>query len=360
MREQQGARLDLVADPDGHGGYKYLIVDYAKQVPQDGGSTPPDIVNEAYDLLRTKYYPTFRRSSGTLLANGQFNVTWTNLTGLGQHLYRHFVPPKLKALVGNMNSGDHLHIVSDDLTIPWELIRNGGEFWGRRFIISRAKRAASLELKDSIHSIDKVVNVVGASIRRQIAQRAAELFARLGAENRLQVVTIIGDEPDATSKLYQEIPTADIIHFTCHGQIQNGNVYLQIVKDLSDAFNFMVTTIQALEIKKGCLVFANACLSGTAQQLFRQSLGFGSEFCAEGKDASAFIGTLDFVSDVAAVLFAEQYYEELFKGRSAGESLLTAKQADFEISDKRAGPSKLLYSLYGNPLVRVQSGTCPE
>lgn len=346
-------RRDLIINSDGRGGYDYTLIDYEKRSSEYAGATPSDIVESTHLFLETKYYRTFRRATESTLTNGLYATTLRNLTGLGQHLYQNFVPQELKELVADMKSRDHLHIISDDFSTPWEIIRNGGEFWGKSFIISRAKRRTKIKLDKRNRNVKKIVNVVGAGIRSQVANRARKLFDKYSADHNFQLITINGEESlESTLRVYDEITTADVVHFTCHGQVQNGNIYLQIVQEISDAYNLMVTSIGTMQVKPDCLIFANACISSTTQLLFRQSLGFGSEFCAKG--AAAFIGTVDFVPDRPAVLFAENFYDRLFSGENVGEALLESKLADLKINTKRVGLSQLLYSLYGNPYVNLR------
>jgi hypothetical protein len=337
----------LLVSSDGQGGLHFDLVDFEAAERYFAGSAAHAVVEEAKQFLSETHYRDIRKAIASTLSNGVYATTLRNLTGLGNQLYRHAVPEELKVLVGRLAPGQYLHIVSDDFSIPWELVRNGGDFWGTTFVISHARRTAELVLRPVERRVERILNVIGAEIWPVVRKSANELFSRLTANSAVTVVTVDGgDDPTATEKVYGELGNADIVHFTCHGQVQNGDIYLQIVREHVDMYNLMATSIRTTDICPGSLVLANACISSTTQTAFRQSLSFGSEFCAGG--ASAFVGTLDFVPDISAILFAEMFYQELFDGRSAGEALLAAKRHELRYQGSRVGMAQLLYSLYGN------------
>lgn len=209
----------------------------------------------------------------------------------------------------------------------------------------------SLELK-------KVLNVVGYGINKEVAFRAKKLFDDL----HVQIDIIDGADRNATSKFYELLPTADLIHFTGHGEIGPNGTYLRIVEAQDDYANFMVTSITRTDLRPGCIIFANACQSSGQKKVARQSIGFGSKFCECG--ASAFIGTLDLVPSQPAVLFAENFYRRLFSGDQAvgyqvGKALWSAKQIPLKHEGKTS-LAPLLYSLYGNPLRTVKPPWLPS
>ena len=69
-----------------------------------------------------------------------------------------------------------------------------------------------------------------------------------------------------------------------------------------------------------------------------------------GGGSGAFIGTLWEVRDDSARAFSEALYDGLARGKTLGEAMRAGRSA---IS--AGDPTSLAYTLYGNPLARLQS-----
>src|SRR6266849_3484879 len=290
-----------------------------------------------------------------IAGEAQHSAMLTNLGGFGRHLYDAIVPGGLRDWVESLSAGSYIHIVENEFRIPWELVRNGGDFWGRAFVISHATWDSAFTLAPRDHPVNKVVNIIGADLPAYVAQRAETLFDTLRKVYDFELVTIRGfEDPAATSEIFSHFETADLMHFTCHGEVQNGGVYLRVVQDREDIYNVMVRAIRTKKMRSDAVVFANACVSGATALSHRQTLSFGSEFCRLG--AGALIGTLDFIDDKPATIFAEQYYDALAAGRDVGSALRHAKQTS-RSNGGRIGGGYFLYSLYGDPYIRMNWST---
>jgi hypothetical protein len=337
----------LVDSEDGQ--YLYYFVPHAKPLIR-GGKTPEASVENMRTFVRGNYRKVLRKvTEDDTLSDSAIPGYLNNLRGLGNQLYN-VIPDKLKGAARNMKKGDFLHIYADELiSIPWELVKNGGDFWGQLYVVSNStvEGPARVDPTPLKVNLRKVLNVVGYGIHEEAASRARKLFEGL----HVQLTLIDGADHDATSKFYEQLPTADLIHFTGHGEIGPNGAYLRIVENEEDFANFMVTSIGPDSLQPGCIIFANACLSSEKTTVVCQSIGFGPKFCECG--ASAFIGTLDLVPSRPAVLFAENFYRRLFSGDEAGRALWAAKQVPLKYEGSTS-LAPLLYSLYGNPLSTVE------
>lgn len=344
----------VLVNSDGNGGFSYDFID------KNGddyycGNTSRDVVENTKSYLDQEYFPRVREQSArSFLRNGEYRAVLRNLQGCGFHIYENFIPVDLRERINALDDASLLHIKSNEMWLPWELIRNGSDFWGKRFVISRSHRNVNVSIREKQIQVKKIINVIGAGISNEVSKRAEKLF-----ENHpdARVINILGNEDsESLDKIYEQIGNADIIHFTCHGYVSqsDGNLYLQVVRDKAPTYNFMVTTIATLSIKPNALIFANACSSAQSQLAIQGSMGFGREFCSGRHEASAFIGALDLIPDFPAVLFAEEFYKNIFHGNNVGQALRLAKQVGVRTDDGHIGMFQLLYSLYGNPLAIIK------
>ncbi len=347
---QVPGRCEIYLHADGGGGLSFRYFDFA-QGGLDGGSLNRAEVQETEQFVTDNYYTTMRGgSSTTFLYNGEYATAWTNLMGLGHQLYRRFVTRELSKATQSLADGSLVHIVcpKEEIWIPWELVYNGIDFWGRRLILTKTLSSHQEPVQFTSISVNKIVNVVGAGLPKPVKARARRLFSSL--VEHVNVVLIDGDDPTSTAKLYQQVRDADLIHLTCHGYLESNNLVLQIVSDKRAALNFMASTIGVLDFKQGCVVFANACGSASMQGGRTTTLGFGPELCTTEHHANAFVGALDLIPDMPAVVFAETFYSYFLAGIPIGEALRLSKMAELREGEARIGLFPLLYSLYGNAL----------
>lgn len=331
-------------------GYLYSFSAEGRQfIP--GGTTPMDKLELMGDLLDHTYYKKLRDAIlGTFSESGA-STYLRSLGRYGRRLHDEILPSELKEVIKRMNGGDTLHIFADDCTIPWELVKNGGDFWGQLFIISNSRYTgpARVDPLPVLLNVQKIVNVVGCGITPEIALRARKLFQRF--QDRAEIKLIDGRDPEATEVFFRHLPSAHLIHFTGHGRLdEDSEVYLQIVEQEDSLANFPVASID-FDLQPGCIIFANACISSKTTTFISQRLGFGPDACANG--AGAFIGTLDLVPELEAVVFAEAFYEKLFSGLEIGAALRAVRQYPFRVGGETS-LVPLLYSLYGNPYEKAR------
>jgi hypothetical protein len=333
---------------------KYRFVDFASSQSFEVGQTEKDAIEKTFTFINKQYYPYIRGAGRRgYLSNGKLAGALTHIKSLGKQVYKDFVPESLRKTVHDLEDGSILTFISDNLGIPWELVYNDVDFWGKRFIIHKIDSSYRLPLRPIPLAYNKVLNIVGASLDDEAKEATLSLFD--GISNVFgDYVNIDGSHIDSIQDVFQEIADADLINITCHGDIdQEGGLYLQIV-DSSELFmNLTPGVIDVLPIKPGCLVFANACVSSGVQPGISRSMRFGPMFCSNDKKGGVFIGTLDLIPDIPAIEFARCfYYEYLFRGFPVGESLRLAKCSQICEGEVRFGMFPLVYSLYGNPYVQ--------
>ena len=270
------------------------------------------------------------------------------LKGIGEWIFNKLIPSEVAERSREWQSGFSIRVSTNEQWIPWELMHDGDDFWGNKFIVARYPRVQDRKtlpvvnrLKtNGLKKIKGIVNVVGGGVQIQEAQKASELFNKL-----LTTVSVKLLLEKPVSELAKVLSIADVLHCTCHGHLQPLHL-LQIASDKSPTQNLCIHTINSLPIKPGSLVFANACSSSTPTKTFGEFSNFGWEFYRQGADV--FIGTLGIVPTKYAVSFAENFYKYLLcKGDklTIGQAFAKTKKS----ASKEDNLFWLLYCIYGNP-----------
>ena len=269
-----------------------------------------------------------------------------NLRAKGRKILDLLVPDEVAAQFREWPAKTCVTISTNEQWIPWELMHTGQDFLSRKFVVARYPRMArrtglgkKRPTSDQRRTLRTIVNVIGGEVPALEAQRAAQLFAPLGASVR---VAFLSERP--ISALQKSLRGADLLHCTCHGHFDP--YMLQIAASTSSGFNLLLDSIADLPIKPGLLVFANACSSTVPVLNYSEFNSFAWEFYRGGADA--YVGTLGAVPTEYAVRFAESVYEELFRkggARTLGEALAAAKDA----AEKEHNLFWLLYCINGNP-----------
>jgi hypothetical protein len=338
----------LMADSNGDGGYRYYLFK-SSPAPTRAGITSAETVEKVKKFLDGKYRDALRNVTGGTLSDGTASTRYINLQGLGHELYKE-IPEEVRRGIRELTEDDYLHIFADDnFTIPWELVKNGGDFWGQLYVISNStmEEEGKVEPKAKRTPLRKILNVIGHGIDEEAAAQARNLFADFNVEPTV-FDGAAGGVPD---DFWGHMSTADLVHFTAHGEVRDTGTYLRIVDSEDFMDHFTVTSLSDNLVRNDSIIFANACLSTERRAVVSKQIGFGPTLCAYG--ASAFIGTLDLVPARPAVLFAKNFYRHLFSGEEIGRALLLAKRERLYY-EGRVSLAPLLYSLYGNPCCQVE------
>jgi WD40 repeat protein len=272
-----------------------------------------------------------------------------NLQGVGANLFKMLIPPEVARQVRTWKIGSTVIVSTNEQWIPWELMYDGEDFFGKKFIFARYPRLTEDEKwpdKDRDESqgdrqIKRVLNVVGGDVPASESDRATQLFSTYLP---LDYTQLLFKQP--ISALVKALPGADVLHFTCHGHLEPHLLQIAGDKNKTRIENLLPETIQSLPLELGSLVFANACASTAPILTFGKFSSFGWKFYQRG--AAAFVGTLGAVPVRYAVNFAESVYLELFNTNeriSIGQAVAKAK----EVAASDRNLFWLLYCIYGDP-----------
>ena len=272
-----------------------------------------------------------------------------NLQSVGSNLFEMLIPSEVAKQMRTWKIGSPVIISTNEQWIPWELMYDGEDFWGKKFIIARSPRLRdSQDLPDKNRpeskgerKIKRIVNIVGGDVPSSEAERATHLFSNLLPP---EAVHLLAKQP--ISSLVKAIPGTDALHFTCHGHLEPHLLQIAGDKNKTRIENLLPETIQRLPLEPGILVFANACASTIPVLTFGKFSSFGWKFYQRGADA--FIGTLGAVPVKYAVNFAEIVYRELFNPDekiTIGQAVAKAK----EVAANERNLFWLLYCIYGDP-----------
>ena len=272
-----------------------------------------------------------------------------NLQSVGANLFEMLIPSEVAKKVRDWKIGSPVIISTNEQWIPWELMYDGEDFWGKKFIIARSPRLSdSQDLPDKNRpeskgkrQIKRIVNIVGGDVPSSEAERATHLFSNLLPP---EAVHLLAKQP--ISSLVKAIPGTDALHFTCHGHLEPHLLQIAGDKNKTRIENLLPETILRLPLEPGSLVFANACASTVPVLTFGKFSSFGWKFYQRGADA--FIGTLGAVPVKYAVNFAEIVYRELFNPDekiTIGQAVAKAK----EVAANERNLFWLLYCIYGDP-----------
>lgn len=307
------------------------------------------------------------------VAEYQKNV-FRELKNTGQ-LLRDILTADLTAIDKRQQVGSLLHLIdswpegcvisieSDEYWIPWELVHDGVEFWGSRFILARKpnipapayfesaphRRSLNLNLNNKTR-LSKIVNVVGAGLPANVNRKHLyDMFLIYG-------VTVETKTPPHlyVAHVVEASRDADIVHFTCHGELEplpylRLGRFGQADRRYNPATCLTIQGVRSFGDLNHAIVFANACFSGAPAINYmgmRKVSDFGWAFYVQG--VNAYIGTLGKVPTLEGIRFADHFYDALInKQATVGEALRYAKMAE-----DYKNPFWLLYCLYGDPFAR--------
>ena len=248
-----------------------------------------------------------------------------------------------------------LHLDSQLLGIPWELLHDGDEFLGRRFRIGRlvsVDAAGGQVLPRSMEGPLSVLVVADPCGDLPAARReAAELEVVLEQAACMGRVTVLSSRVSLRA-LRDELPRHDVLHFAGHADFSPGRG--ESCLRLADG-PLPVKLIEQLRgrITFPGLVFLNACGSEDASQALAagldpvgQASGTASHFLMAG--VRHVVATLWEVRDEVAREFALGFYQSLGRGETVGGAMEAGRAA----VTTRHGAERLLWAdhlLYGDP-----------
>lgn len=248
--------------------------------------------------------------------------------------------------------------------IPWEIMYDETDFLGLRFQITRLpimSTVPDLGNNNQPHQVRSIHNLLGnlghGVLNDQLWETWDATFSDLIAQPGAVQVTS-RPENRATNQWprlqdVQEAEQGDILHFTCHGgiedQVTRASYWtLDLEKSVFLSSRIRLSFVKLLNLRATKpLVFGNACYSSAGGRSLMA--GFGPNFFARG--AMAFIGTFAPIRTQLAFGFARQFYKRLLRdGLPIGKALWATKEHYYR--EQEVDPSFLFYCLYGPPDTR--------
>jgi len=320
-------------------------------LPQDGGRTITTSLPDTETFWKSLNVVVRKAVLATGLSENEVQSIWLNIQGLGKDIYDRFLSEEIKSRAQCWPDGTVVAVASNDKWIPWELLYDGQDFWGSKFILTRIPKVPDRKVFSKLDqpiptfntsSSSRVVNVVGGQLGANYTEQVRKLFGFMSQLNGALV------EIKECCNLYEVLTAmenADLVHFTCHGSI-DPFPNLQLAHEAMSPVSCMnALNIQHLHNIHQSLIFTNACTSAGTGSMIGELRNFGWEFYKRG--AGAYIGTLGLIPTRPAISFAEMFYRELFSGKNVGYALRNAK-----INADRNNPFWLLYCLFGNPFLQ--------
>jgi CHAT domain len=236
--------------------------------------------------------------------------------------------------------------------IPWELMHDGTDFLGLRYVIARLPivRRGPSSMPEK-----RVVNRVCSFLAENLMDAAQEeeweqTFAGLPNGVTVDRYPSNGVWPKADDVTQQA--GADILHITCHGGLTDAvfnTVWTLNAQLPPHAYGLGQNLVGQMKFadQGGPLVFGNAC-QGAAGVATATGLVPGLAYSFFDTGATAFVGAFAPITKTLALKFATAFYGHLLgNGLTIGKALWQTK-SDFDADDEQ-DPSWLFYCLYGAP-----------
>ncbi len=277
------------------------------------------------------------------------------ISGRATQLCQELLPLELqRRLWGLLDCVRTVQILSDEIWIPWELLRiqnpddpsSPGRFLVEAFSVTRW-------LLESPLVTDLPIRRMGLVIPRDSG------LPKSSAEGvQLKALSGSAREIVDVSASVQELKDAmksgefDGWHFAGHGQssdesLQGWSLVLERGKHLHPAALYSF----AHQESRRPLIFLNACHSGRGAPSLTGLDGWASAFLNLG--AGAFVGTHWALADEQAFWFSKEFYTHLFLGLAIGEAVWNARMS---LRARFPGSSDWLsYTVFAHPLARCSA-----
>ncbi len=235
--------------------------------------------------------------------------------------------------------------------IPWELMHDGTDFLGVRYVIARLPivRRGPTSVPAQRH-VTRICTFLGEHVMDGAEQTEWEgTFADLPNGTTVERFPENGVWP--TADTVTQAAKADILHITCHGGIQDNDwetVWTLNHQGLPFTYGIGQAGVDQMAfVSEGPLVFGNACKS-SAGAATSTGLTPGLAYSFFDKGAAAFVGTFAPITKTMALKFATAFYGHLLGESQGVGAALWRTKSDFKAAGGQ-DPSWLFYCLYGAP-----------
>lgn len=287
---------------------------------------------------------------------------------LGRNLWKFLLPDELKKDYlehPEKWQGKTLLIVSDEPYIPWELVwpySVEGEDKVPWCISMQLTRWLRHDLQGNAHQLpptklelNKLACLAPPISELSHAQTEKQFLEQLIAENQLKNVS---PSKCYLSDIWELLETSQYnwLHIASHGNFKKNTPDDPSAIMLENADNltlddFLDPKIESHIHKTRPAFVFNSCHSGRQSWALRGLGGWPNHLIGMG--AGLFLAPLWPVSDGCALVFAKQFYQELLRGKTVAQAMLSSRLA---IKDVCQGDSSwLAYSVYAHPNATVKA-----
>ncbi len=282
------------------------------------------------------------------------------IADIGIELYERLFPEPLRKIYWELKelreAGKlkNLLIVSDEPWIPWELVKPYDEVDGK-----------DVE-DDHLAGVWQMSRwLAGVAVPSDLDIQAARLVApildldfvweEIRYFDSLAARAIEIAEPITTREEFLDLAQkggAQLFHFATHGNFNQAFAdESPIVLQGEPLFPSDLNRRRARGLRREKpLFFLNTC-HGARVGFNLTGLGGWAQRLVDHLGVTAFVGALWEVNDELASKFAQAFYEELWAGKTLGESFFAARQQIRAMQS--ANPTWLAYTLYGDPNSRI-------
>ena len=303
---------------------------------------PTAVVDEIVAELRSMAAGSSAYSTSSLVRR--------RLKNLGTQLWQAVVPEAIQRQfwdqVGQIKT---FTVASDRDILPWELLYPLNENLDNGFLVDQFPvvrrvygqgRARGLRVGSAAYVVPPGSPENAHCEVQAIQTRLNGLVVDRGILARL-------DEMIAT---LEAMPS--LLHFACHNTFsQHSGSSIMLEGGPLRPTDLSVAVQTRSMAAAGPLVFFNACRTAAEAPWLAENLGWAKQFMRAG--AGAFVGSLWAVRSSAAQAFAESFYDALVvQGLPLGEASLAARRST---TDQAGDPTRLAYTIYGNPAATAMS-----
>ncbi|MBU0993274.1 MAG: CHAT domain-containing protein [Proteobacteria bacterium] len=283
-----------------------------------------------------------------------------SLKKMGEMLCDELLTSKIKETIDRSDASSLIIRMDDKMVqIPWELICLKGLFLCERFNLGRVVRTRQDITDIKTKHISYPINMwILANPGKDLssADKEGELILKIADTLNPDDETLINASLDSSNvtpeKISSKIKNSDIVHFAGHAEYDAHHASQSGWK-LSDGY-FSPQTIDKMagSSKMPAIVFSNACLSARTDEWKQghDSFGIVNAFLRAG--VKYYVGTAWEIMDTPSTRFACEFYNQLFSGKSIGESVRLARiEIKSRYSNDYVGWAG--YLLYGDPRYKV-------
>lgn len=287
--------------------------------------------------------------------NRAHTLTESNLRHLreaGEQLTHLLTHPEILERLPAGEEAIYLQLDESLVTVPWELLHDGTDFWGHRYDMGRAVatpqamigRAAPMPSSPPLRML-----IICADPRRDLPRALAEgeaLLERLDQSKAVDANLVCDPTVEAVRR---QLKDYDILHFAGHAEhdVEHPEKSGWLLADGK------LTAADVMGLSGGrsmpMLVFSNACRSSETEAWKASGhrvYGLANAFLLAG--VRLYVGTQWEVVDGQSAELANAFYEALGRGAGAGMAMRVARKKI--VRDQ--GPEAMAwasYVLYGDP-----------